>query len=242
MSKVPAKNSNIIKSDESYRGLLNELQSILEKGQNRAYKAVDNIKVQTYWQIGERIVREEIRNKERAEYGKQLVNSISDDIGINKRELYRIIRFYKQYAIVGSLTPQLSWTHYSVLVDIDEKQKRDFYQSKAIANSWSVRELKKQISDRLFENTLDDKTALTNSRTLPSAKNNEIFKRNYDLGFNGGFSNEKDTIGLIICSDAGFEEVQYALGGLEEKIFIATYKSKLPSIEQLKKAVRNAGK
>ena len=68
MSKVPAENSNIIRSDESYRGLLNELRSILDKGQNRAYKAVDNIKVQTYWQIGERIVREEIKNKERAEY------------------------------------------------------------------------------------------------------------------------------------------------------------------------------
>jgi predicted nuclease of restriction endonuclease-like (RecB) superfamily len=328
VSESPAKNSSIIRSDENYKGLLNELRSILEKGQNRAYKAVDNIKVQTYWQIGERIVREEIRNKERAEYGKQLVNSISADIGIHKRELYRIIRFYKQYAIVGSLTPQLSWTHYSVLVDIDEKQKRDFYQSKAITNSWSVRELKKQISDRLFENTSNDKNALTAVKTLPSAKNHEIFKRNYNLGFNGDFSNEKelennlinnieaflkelgsdfcfisrqvpikidrtthfvdlvlyhkgipcnilielktgkfdgrdvgqmnkyvnyfrsnrqyehekDTIGLIICSDAGFEEVQYALGGLEEKIFIATYKSKLPSIEQLKIAVRNAGK
>jgi hypothetical protein len=61
-------------------------------------------------------------------------------------------------------------------------------------------------------------------------------------GSNRQYEHEKDTIGLIICSDAGFEEVQYALGGLEEKIFIATYKSKLPSIEQLKKAVRNAGR
>jgi hypothetical protein len=192
VSEVPAKNSNIIKSDESYRGLLNELRSILEKGQNRAYKAVDNIKVQTYWQIGERIVREEIKNKERADYGKLLVKNISIDTGLGESLVYEIIAFYKSYPIFHTVCGELSWSHYGHLIKIDEKQKRNFYQSKAIANSWSVRELKKQISARLFENTLDDKTALTNSRTLPSAKNHEIFKRNYDLGFNGGFSNEKE--------------------------------------------------
>ena len=54
------------------------------------------------------------------------------------------------------------------------------------------------------------------------------------------YEHEKDTIGLIICSEAGYEEAQYALGGLEEKIFVSTYKSKLPTVEQLKKAVEKA--
>jgi hypothetical protein len=138
------KKSDIISKDhDSYRNLLNELKSILNKGLARAYKAVDNIKVQTYWQIGERIVRDEIENKERADYGKQLVVQISFDLGINKRELYRIIRFFKLYPIVASVTPQLSWTHYSVLVDIENTEKRNFYQQKAVDYSWSVRELKR---------------------------------------------------------------------------------------------------
>ncbi|HOB71291.1 MAG TPA: PDDEXK nuclease domain-containing protein [bacterium] len=57
---------------------------------------------------------------------------------------------------------------------------------------------------------------------------------------NRQYEHEKETIGLIICSEAGIEEAQYALGGLEEKIFIATYQPKLPTMEQLKKAVKRA--
>lgn len=55
---------------------------------------------------------------------------------------------------------------------------------------------------------------------------------------NKQYEYEKDTIGLIICQDAGKEEVEYALDGLEEKIFVATYKAKLPSEEVIKKAIR----
>ena len=45
---------------DNYTSLLKDIKSILQKGLVKAYKAVDNIKVQTYWQLGERIVREEI--------------------------------------------------------------------------------------------------------------------------------------------------------------------------------------
>ena len=198
MSKVPAKNSNIIKSDESYRGLLNELRSILEKGQNRAYKAVDNIKVQTYWQIGERIVREEIKNKDRADYGKNLIDNLAEDIGFKRQRLYEIVKFYRCYEIVRTVSGQLSWNHYIELIKLKNDNKRAFFQKKAIEMSWSVRELRSQIKN-------DVSDSIINESLKPLT-------------------------------------VQYALGGLEEKIFIATYKSKLPSIEQLKKAVRNAGK
>ncbi|MDI6794561.1 MAG: hypothetical protein QME81_17120, partial [bacterium] len=53
---------------EGYDQLLAEIKSIFQKGLTKAYKAVDNIRVQTYWQIGERIVREELKHKERADY------------------------------------------------------------------------------------------------------------------------------------------------------------------------------
>ncbi|HPV21507.1 MAG TPA: PDDEXK nuclease domain-containing protein [bacterium] len=315
-----------VKDHEGYRNLLNELKSILSKGQARAYKAVDNIKVQTYWQIGERIVRDEIENKERAEYGKQIVAQISFDLGINKRELYRIIRFFKLYEIVATVSPQLSWNHYKELVDIENDKERVFYQNNAINNNWSVRELRIKIKSDLFNNSI------SNDEKLPARKRQsisnvlEIFKAEYNLGFAGTYQNEeelengivhnidsflrelgheisycgrqvpikidglnhyidillyhkgipcnilvelktkkldardvgqmnkyvsyfrinrqyeheKETIGLIICSEAGIEEAQYALCGLEEKIFIATYQPKLPTIEQLKKAVKKA--
>jgi hypothetical protein len=52
------------------------------------------------------------------------------------------------------------------------------------------------------------------------------------------YEHEQPTIGLIICREAGREEVIYALEGLEEKIFIAKYKVKLPSEAKIKKAIR----
>ena len=60
----------------NYNALLTDIRSILQKGLTKAYKAVDNIKVQTYWQIGERIVREEL-NQKRANYGQEIIKNLS---------------------------------------------------------------------------------------------------------------------------------------------------------------------
>ena len=321
------KKSDIISKDhDSYRNLLNELKSILNKGLARAYKAVDNIKVQTYWQIGERIVREELNNKNRADYGKYLINQLSEDLLINRQRLYEIVKFYRCFEIVRTVSGQLSWNHYLELIKVEDMVQRNFYQAKAVNENWSVRELRSQIRNDLFNNSI------SNNQNLPARKRRsisnalEIFKAEYDLGFAGTYQNEeefengivhnidsflrelgheiaycgrqvpikidglnhyidlllyhkgipcnilvelktrkldardvgqmnkyvnyfrinrqyeheKGTIGLIICSETGIEEAQYALGGLEEKIFIATYQPKLPTIEQLKNAVKKA--
>jgi len=70
---------------------LAELKSIVAKGQYQAYKAVDNIKVQTYWQIGERIVREELKQKDRAGYSEYLFDNLTVDLGIARRDFLILI-------------------------------------------------------------------------------------------------------------------------------------------------------
>lgn len=70
--------------NEGYNNLVEELQGIINNGQGQAYKAVDNIKVQTYWQIGERVVREEMKNKDRADYGRYLINNLAVDLNVEK--------------------------------------------------------------------------------------------------------------------------------------------------------------
>jgi hypothetical protein len=67
--------------------------------------------VQTYWQIGERVVREEMNNKNRADYGKYLISNLSVDLGVEKSILYRFVMFYNLYPIVATVSPQLSWSH-----------------------------------------------------------------------------------------------------------------------------------
>mgnify|MGYP001070058233 CR=1 FL=1 len=53
---------------------------------------------------------------------------------------------------------------------------------------------------------------------------------------------EKNPIGLIICEYKSKEEVHYALGGLENKIFIAEYRAKLPSEAEIVKRLRKMKK
>ena len=321
---VPAQGS--LKGDKDYQSLLQELQSILSKGLYKAYKAVDNIKVQTYWQLGERIVREELAHKERADYGKYLIGNLAVDLDIPRRRLYEIVRFYRVYPIVRSLTAQLSWTHYVSLIEIEDENKRSFYERQAVLRSWSVRELESQIKSDLYESTTPSELKELFQAKLPAIRPQEVFKDTYDFNFTGpethgsekdlenkivsecpmflkelgedfGFfgrqvpikidgethfidlvlyhrgipcvvlvelkigkldsrdigqmnkyigywrrhrqyAHEKDTIGLIICGEAGREEVIYALDGLEEKIFVAEYKVKLPSDAKIKKALR----
>lgn len=109
---APTKNQSL-SSEQNYKELLHELQSILDRGQYTAYKAVDNIRVQTYWQLGERIVREELNNKDRADYGKYLVDNLAVNLDVKRQRLYEFVQFYRIYPIVRSLTAQLSWTHYA---------------------------------------------------------------------------------------------------------------------------------
>ena len=316
-----------LSSEQNYKDLLQELKGILSQGKYAAYKAVDNIRAQTYWQLGERIVREELNNQDRADYGKYLIEYLSMDLRIYRRDLYRIIKFYQCYPIVGSLTPQLSWTHYYRLVDIANEKERLFYQNQAVMHSWGVRELKRQIKATLYENTPRHDIEATYKTKLPAVDNQKVFKNTYDfrpfielhpdrsekalenkilenfemflqemgadfsilgrqvplkidgethyidmvlyhrgipcmvlidlkigkldsrdigqmnkyIGFyrrKKQYEHEKDTIGLIICRDAGREEIAYALDGLEEKIFIAKYKVMLPSEEKIKRAIK----
>lgn len=89
-----------------YEQLLKDIKSILQRGVTKAYKAVDNLKVQTYWQIGERIVREELSHKDRADYGQRLIEKLASDLGFRRDEVYRIVQFYKTYPIVVTLSQQ----------------------------------------------------------------------------------------------------------------------------------------
>ena len=51
----------------------------------------------------------------------------------------------------GRLHPNLSWTHYRMLLRVEKAEARSFYEIEAIKNSWSARELERQFSSLLYE-------------------------------------------------------------------------------------------
>ena len=97
---------NLPEKLEGYSQLLDDVKSILKRGLYKAYQAVDNLKVQTYWQIGERIVREELKYKERADYGRYILKQLAGDLRVNRSDLFSMVQFYRIYPIVHALSGQ----------------------------------------------------------------------------------------------------------------------------------------
>lgn len=158
--------------------LIQEIQRIISNAQEKAIRAVNFERVLMYWQIGEVIFVEEQNGEERAEYGKFLVRSISEELqpqfgsGFSVRQLHRYVQFYKLFPIVSALRTQLSWTHYKSLLAIESEQKREFYIAEATKNNWSARQLERQINSQLFErlllsNDVKSVLAIANGEKLP---------------------------------------------------------------------------
>lgn len=166
----------------SYATLLADIQSILEVQKRRAEKAQKLIQVQSYWLTGERISREVGRQEGRASYGQQLVSLLSQDTGISVSHLNAMIQFYRTYPIMQHLSPELDWSHYLALISINDPEIRRFYEVQAIANRWSVRELRRRLQQKEHQKVCKEaKIEVVRPRQIPSVR--EVVKDSYDFNF-----------------------------------------------------------
>ena len=150
---------------ESYKitkmkDLVSEIRSIIETSRSNAVRSVDFCRVQMYWQIGRRIVEEEQGGSARAEYGKGLIKNLAKELepefgsGFGKRQLDYSKKFYLEFPIVHTLYAQLNWSQYKWLLDIADKDKREYYILETINNCWTARQMKRQINSMLYERLL----------------------------------------------------------------------------------------
>ena len=363
----------------NYSKLITDLASLIEKGRRTAVRYVNTVLVATYWLMGRRIVEYEQKGKERAEYGGELLQKLSQDLnsrfgrGFSPDNLEAMRRFYLSYPIaipetlsreLHSEKPQiasgklsylkvdenikkiqtvsgtskalmrkfpLSWSHYRLLIRIDESFKREFYEAECIRGNWSVRQLDRQIQSMLYERTALSKRKLaviTKAHEKPiTLKPEDEIKDPYILEFLGlkdeysesqleealikhlenfllelgtGFTfvarqkritlegthyrldllfyhrvlkclividlkigefthadagqmnlylnylkdkeklpEENDPVGIILCSDKKKTVVEYALGGMNNKIFTSKYRLQLPESEILKSEIEH---
>ncbi|MFA4910082.1 MAG: PDDEXK nuclease domain-containing protein [Desulfobacteria bacterium] len=351
---------------ENYSSLITELASLIEQGRMAAVRYVNTALVATYWLMGRRIVEYDQKGKEKAEYGKELLQKLSQDLnkrfgrGFSPDNLEAMRSFYLNYPInisetvsrkleeqnsetvsrnseitlaIHPLTERftLSWSHYRLLMRLDEPFKREFYEAECISGNWSVRQLDRQIQSMLYE-----RTALSKQKLAVIAKAHESpitlkpedeIKDPYILEFLGlkdeysesqleealikhlehfllelgnGFTfvarqkritlegshyrldlllyhrilrclvaidlkigefshadagqmnlylnylkdkekllEENDPVGLILCTDKKKTVVEYALGGMNNRIFASKYKLQLPDPEVLKTEIEH---
>ena len=140
-----------------YLQMLKKIGSILELGRKRAFSVVNDVLIETYWNIGKEIVEYEQEGKEKAEYGSALLDNISKDLkakygkGFSRRNVLDMRRFYLIYRKWQTVSAELSWSHYTLLLSLTDEFARSFYEKQSIAEKWSVRELKRQIQSMLFQ-------------------------------------------------------------------------------------------
>ena len=146
----------VINQDKDYKNLVNQISDTYIQGQQKAVVAVNSHLVETYWQIGQYIVEFEQKGKQRAEYGKALIDSLADDLsislgkGFSRSNLIYMRLFYLEFPISEKPSHLLSWSHYVELLKISDKLERSFYLQQAIVEKWSIPELKRQKKSSLF--------------------------------------------------------------------------------------------
>ncbi|MBX7227163.1 MAG: hypothetical protein K1X55_14100 [Chitinophagales bacterium] len=143
-------------ANADYNKLLTQIAATYQQGQHNASVAVNTALVETYWHIGKYIVEFEQQGKEKAEYGKALINNLSKDLslsfgkGFSRSNIIYMRLFYKEFQISQKPSDLLSWSHYVELLRISDPLERSFYLQQIINEKWSIPELKRQKKSSLF--------------------------------------------------------------------------------------------
>ena len=137
--------------------LYGRIRRVLLEAQSSVSHAVNMAMVHAYFEIGHLIVEDEQQGKARAGYGEGTLKMLSERLmaefgrGFSMRNLRNMRTFYLTFRNRQTLSARLSWSHYTLLMRLDDEQARDFYIKEIEAENWSVRELDRQINSLLFE-------------------------------------------------------------------------------------------
>lgn len=198
--------------------LYHDIRQIIETSRSNAVRSVDFCRVQMYWQLGCRIFEEEQQGKERADYGTYLLQNLAKRLepefgsGFSYRQLKFCRQFYRTYPNRNTLRSQLNWSQYRRLIQIDDPNKREYYELESVNNAWTARETGRQIDSMLYErllmsNNKESVLALARKERIPESPA-EIIKDPMVLEFLGLHREssyyEKDLESAIISHIADF--------------------------------------
>lgn len=147
-------------AEKTVNNLYENIRIILTNARTTAYKAVNFAMVQSYWSIGQLIVEDEQHGAERAEYGKAVLDNLAAKLtqefgkGYDSSNLRNMRLFYKAFPICDTLRHELTWSHYRSLLRVKDETARTWYMNEAADQTWSTRQLDRQISVLYYERLL----------------------------------------------------------------------------------------
>ncbi len=146
-----------LQSDDMDNNIYQGIRNTLEQARMKVYTVVNSVMVDAYWDIGQQI---EEAIGERAEYGKGLLKYLAVQLtnefgkGFNESSLRRMRQFYRLFPNRATLWHDLSWSHYRLLIKIEDEIRREFYARESVESAWSVRQLERQINSFFYERLL----------------------------------------------------------------------------------------
>ena len=141
----------------------NQIKEILSSARSKAYSAANFAMVESYWLIGKSIVEQQDGNHT-AEYDSQLLNELSTRMiadfgkGFDETNLKTMRQFYLTFLNRDALCRELSWSHYRLLMRVENESARQFYIDECVKSNWSIRQLERQINTHSYERLLASMT------------------------------------------------------------------------------------
>lgn len=167
-----------------------DVKTILETARNQARVAVNGAMVEAYWLIGQRIVVEEQRGQQKAEYGKRLIEDLSTALcsefgkGFSYANLYNCRQFYLKFPdqkILYTLCRELGWSHLRLIMRVELPEAVEYYCKEAREHNWTVRQLERNIKTKSFQRLLSSQ--VDSSQATPANALLDFIKDPYVLEF-----------------------------------------------------------
>lgn len=168
--------------------LLGQLRELIASARTQALRAVDVIQVRTCWEIGRHIVEFEQGGAVRADYGSKLIANLSATLtaefgkGFDERNLRNMRGVFHCFPIWNAVRSELSWTHYRILLRVEDERARRWYMNETAEQNWASRSLERQIGTLYYERLLVSRDrepvqAEALAKILPLQKNPREFVR-----------------------------------------------------------------
>lgn len=171
-----------------------QIKNILLEARNKVYQTANFAMVEAYWNIGKSIVKQQ-DGEAKAEYGTGLITELSKRMtadfgkGFTTANLKNMRQFYITFPKSYALRSELSWTHYRLLMRIENENARHFYIEEAIKSNWSTRQLERQINSFFYERLLSSQNKEEVSEEIqrlgPAKAPEDIIRDPYVLEFLG---------------------------------------------------------
>ena len=129
----------------------NNIKEVLEQARKRVYRNVQSEIFHAYWQIGKMIVEKQ-GGDQRASYGYKIIKELSTKLtkdygkGYTERNLRAMRQLYLVYPKWHTVCAELSWSHYRLIISLNDENARNFYIKETIEGNWSVRQLAREIN------------------------------------------------------------------------------------------------